>query len=69
MDERIYKIGVGVKGFDGTVELLSELWRWFAPGSLHHLLTSWQGQVLESRGVIGQYMAHSLDTVNHELYG
>lgn len=67
--ERIYKVGVGIKGFDGTVELLAGLWLWFAPNSLHHMLTSWQGEVLESRGVIGQYIAHSLDKVNHELYG
>ena len=67
--ERIYKIGVGVKGFDGTVELLAGLWLWFAPNSLHHILTSWQGELLESRGFVGQYIAHSLDKVNHELYG
>lgn len=67
--ERVYKIGVAVKGFDGTVELLAGLWLWFAPGSLHHILTSWQGELLESRGFVGQYIAHSLDKVNHELYG
>ena len=67
--ERIYKIGVGIKGFDGVVELLAGLWLWLAPDSLHHVLTNWQGAVLESRGVVGQYIAHSLDKVNHELYG
>ncbi len=67
--ERIYKIGVVVKGFDGVIELAAGLWLWLAPGSLHALLNTWQGKALSWHGAIGHHLATSLEKTNHELYG
>lgn len=67
--ERIYKIGVGIKGIDGTIELIAGLWLWLAPNSLHVLLTSWQASA-ESWGTsLGDLIASGLAHLNEELYG
>lgn len=67
--ERVYKIGVGIKGFDGTVELIAGLWLLIAPNLLHHMLTSWQSGAKSWNNGIGDLLAHGFARLNEELYG
>lgn len=60
--ERAYMIGVGIKGFDGLIELLAGLWLLISPASLHGLLTGLMGEAQEHQGkyaaFIAEYIAH-----------
>lgn len=67
--ERIYKVGVGVKGFDGTVELVAGIWLWVAPQSLHALLHHWHVSTSNWHSALGDTLAQSIARFNHELYG
>lgn len=66
--ERIYKIGVGIKGFDGAVELIAGLWLWLAPSSLHAILASWYVTTSSWDSAFGQLISNGIKHLNEELY-
>lgn len=67
--ERIYKVGVGIKGFDGTVELIAGIWLWAAPHSLQQLLQSWHASISGWDSGLAPHLANGVSKVSDELYG
>ncbi len=65
--ENAYKIGVGVKGFDGTVEFLAGLWLLIAPESLHSLLQFLFGHVVQHQSHFMQFIAENIAHIDTEL--
>lgn len=65
--ERLYKIGVGVKGFDGAVELLTGLWLLIAPESLHDLLQFFVGHAVQHHSKFMQFVAENIAHIDSEL--
>lgn len=63
--ERIYKIGIGIKGFDGLVELLAGLALLISPKIVHNILAGLSGELGEGHvrtfNFIAEYVAR-LDT-------
>lgn len=55
--DRVYKIGVAIKGFDGAVELLAGLGLWLAPGVIHSLLDLVGDAAQERTGHAAQQIA------------
>ena len=55
-------LGIGIKGFDGLVELLAGIWLLVSPQSLHSLLGAIIGEAGEHPGrmaaFIAEYVAH-----------
>jgi uncharacterized membrane protein len=49
--ELIYKIGVGIKGFDGLVELVTGIALWVSPTLVHTVLSNVAGELGERGGV------------------
>ncbi|HEU0266490.1 MAG TPA: DUF2127 domain-containing protein [Candidatus Saccharimonadaceae bacterium] len=60
--ELIYKIGIGIKGFDGLIELVAGLLLAFAPNLPHRVLHAIADEAAEHSGfifhVIGKSMIH-----------
>ena len=61
--ERVYKLGVLIKGLDGAVELVAGLLLVVSPGLLHSLLALIIGEAHEHTGrtarFIAEYVAHT----------
>jgi len=60
--ERVYKIGVAIKGFDGLVELVAGILLLAAPQVLHTALQAVSGEALEHHG---RFMAYISENVAH----
>lgn len=65
--EKLYKFGVGVKGFDGVVELLAGLWLLVAPDSLHGLLQFLFGHAVKHPSKFMQFIAEHIAHIDTEL--
>lgn len=65
--EKVYKIGVAVKGFDGFIELLAGLWLLIAPGSLHQLLQFLFGHAVKHQSHFMQFIAEHIAHIDTEL--
>lgn len=62
--ERVYRIGIVLKGVDGLAEVLAGLLLWFAPGLLRTLLAPWEQIDSDDRAlrVFVAQLAGRLDT-------
>ncbi|MEO8691277.1 MAG: DUF2127 domain-containing protein [Candidatus Saccharimonas sp.] len=67
--ERIYKVGVGIKGFDGTVELIAGIWLMVAPEAFRELLEHWHSAALGWGNSFGVLLGHGIQRVHEEMYG
>ncbi len=65
--ETAYKISVGVKGFDGLVELLAGLWLLIAPATLHALLQGIFGELVQHHSRFMQFMAENVAHIDQDL--
>lgn len=65
--DRIYMIGVGIKGFDGLVELVAGLWLAIAPASLHGLLTTIIGRAEAHPGRFAALIAENVAHIDKDL--
>lgn len=64
-----YKIGVGIKGVDGLVELLAGILLLISPHSPHHLLTNAAREAAEHSQSIFQLMTRQLVHLDAQLTG
>lgn len=60
-------IGVGVKGFDGLVELLAGVWLLVSPGSLHGLLVAIAGKFQDHPGRFAAFVAEHIAHIDKDL--
>ncbi len=65
--ERVYKVGVAIKGFDGLVELIAGVWLLLAPGSLHMMLLQIMGVMNEHHGRVSDFIATYIAHVDQDL--
>ena len=65
--ERIYKIGVAVKGFDGLVELIIGMALWISPALVHSALTALSGELGEHQGHTIQFISNYVARLDGEL--
>jgi uncharacterized membrane protein len=65
--QTVYKIGVGIKGFDGLVELLAGLALWLSPSLVHLLLGAIVGEAGEHTGRVAQYIADNVGRVDNDF--
>ena len=65
--DRVYTIGIAIKGFDGAVELLAGLLLWIAPGMLHALLQVLLGEAQERHTQLARFVAEHIARVDADL--
>lgn len=65
--ERIYKVGVAIKGFDGLVELIAGVLLLTAPQLLHTVLQGVSGEALEHNGRFMAYIAENVAHIDADL--
>lgn len=65
--ERVYKIGIGIKGFDGLVELVAGLALWLSPSLVHTVLSSLAGEAAEYHGRVPQFIATNIARVDNDF--
>ena len=65
--ERIYKLTVAIKGFDGLVELLAGILLLIAPSWLHSVLGAISGEASEHHGRFMQYIAVHVAHIDVDL--
>jgi len=65
--ERIYKIGVAVKGFDGLVELIVGMALWISPALVHRALTVLAGELGEHQGRTIQFITNYVARLDGDL--
>ena len=65
--ERIYKVTVAVKGFDGLVELIAGILLLIAPSFLHAILQALSGEALSHHGRFMRYIAENIAHIDKEL--
>lgn len=62
-----YDIGIAIKGFDGTVELIAGILLWVAPGLLHGTLQTLLGEARESNSRMMQFVADNIGRIDADL--
>ena len=67
--ETIYKIGVGIKGFDGLVELLVGIVLIFSPHTPHRLLQHAANAAQAHNGSVFHWIAHMVIKLDADLTG
>lgn len=65
--DRIYKIGVGIKGFDGLVELVLGVLLLVSPDLLHRILAALIGEAHEYHGQIATLVANYIARTDGDL--
>lgn len=65
--ELVYKIGVGIKGFDGLVELLAGVALWISPSLVHTVLSGLAGEAGEHSSKIFQFIAENIARIDSDL--
>jgi uncharacterized membrane protein len=65
--ERIYKIGVAIKGFDGLVELIVGLALLISPALVHTILSTVTGELGEHQGRTVKFIADYVARLDGEL--
>lgn len=65
--ERVYQIGIGIKGFDGLVELVAGVALLVSPSLVHTLLTSISGEAIEHTGRTSQFIAQYVARLDNDL--
>lgn len=65
--ETVYKIGVGLKGFDGLVELLTGITLWISPSLVHTILSAIASEFGERQGGVFQFIAVNIARVDSDL--
>jgi uncharacterized membrane protein len=65
--ELAYKIGVGIKGFDGALELLAGIALLISPTIVHDTLTSIVGKASEHNGFTAHFIAQYVARLDHDL--
>ena len=65
--ERLYMVGVGLKGIDGLIELLTGLTLLFVPGLTHSVLQAMIGEAHEHTGALYRYIAENIAHVDGDL--
>lgn len=64
-----YKVGVGIKGFDGLVELVVGIWLIFAPHVPHRLLQSAAQEAHEHNGTIFHFIEKQVIHLDAQITG
>lgn len=62
-----YDIGIAIKGFDGTVELIAGILLWVAPGLLHRTLQALLGEAREGNSRMMQFVADNIGRIDADL--
>jgi uncharacterized membrane protein len=65
--QRVYKIGIAIKGFDGLVELVAGLALWLSPSLVHNFLNLIIGETSEHSGRIYQFIAENVGRVDNDF--
>jgi len=65
--ERIYKVGVAIKGIDGLVELIVGVLLVAAPGVLHFFLRASVGEAAEHTGRTARFIAEYIARIDVSL--
>lgn len=67
--DTLYKIGVGIKGFDGMVELVAGLLLLFSPSTPHRLLQGAAAELGEHSGTVYQLFERTVIHLDAQLNG
>jgi uncharacterized membrane protein len=65
--ERVYKIGITIKGFDGLVELVAGLALWLSPSLVHDILSAIVGKASGYHGRVPQFVADNVARVDNDF--
>ncbi len=65
--ERIYKIGVGIKGFDGLVELVAGLALLLSPALVHDILAAISGRASHYHGQVSHFIIEYVARLDSDL--
>ena len=65
--ERIYKIGVAIKGFDGLVELVAGLALLFSPDLIHTILSAISGRASQYHGHVSHFIVEYVARLDGDL--
>ncbi|MBI3889530.1 DUF2127 domain-containing protein [Candidatus Saccharibacteria bacterium] len=65
--ERIYKVGIGIKGFDGAVELVTGILLLVAPGIVHGMLSAIIGYAQHHSGLTYAFIAEHIARLDNDL--
>ncbi len=65
--EVVYKVSVGIKGFDGLVELVTGLALLISPALVHTVLGAVAGEAGEGNGKILHFVADTVARVDNDL--
>lgn len=65
--EKIYKIGVAIKGFDGLVELVVGLTLWISPSFVHTVLGAISGEAGEHSSAVFRFITEYVARINADL--
>lgn len=65
--ETVYKIGVGIKGFDGLVEFLTGVALLIAPSLVHTVLSAVAVEVGERQGSVSHFIVDYIARVDSDL--
>lgn len=65
--ETVYKIGVGLKGFDGLMELVTGVALWISPQLVHIILGSLAKELGEHHAHVFQFIAEYIGHVDGDL--
>lgn len=63
----IYHAGIGIKGIDGTLELLAGLALLFVPTALHDMFATIVGRASEHNGRAAHFIAEYVARLDHDL--
>ena len=67
--DKAYKIGVGIKGLDGLVELIVGVWLIFAPHTPHRLLQRAANEAAEHDGTIFHFVEKQVIHLDAQITG
>lgn len=65
--ETVYKIGVGLKGFDGLIELVTGIALWISPSLVHSVLSVVAAEFGESQSGVFHFIAVNIARVDSDL--
>lgn len=67
MLDRLYDIGVGIKGIDGLAELIAGVMLAFTPGVFHNFLVWITGNIHHHSGFVYEFSADYIARLDHDL--
>jgi len=65
--ETVYKVGVGIKGFDGLVELVTGIALLISPSLVHTALQAIAAELGERNGSVSHFIADYIARVDNDL--